>query len=153
MLTKGIVQEIINQTSKRMKDFLRLFGVDKSPISPFCKKFENANEIRNEFMLYCPSGKDFSDDIGEKIVDKKKNVMRRTCQMLKLSNPLISKVQINITNVINDDEIIEDEHGTEVDEIESNSSSTEFYNAVDGSIAIKSFNSVNHARILNLSPS
>jgi hypothetical protein len=118
-----------------MKDFLRLFGVDESTISPFCKKFENANEIRDEFMSYCPSDQNFSDDIGEEIVDENDNDLPK----VETVQSLISKVQNNITNAINDDEIIEDEHCTDVDEIESSSCGTEFYNAVDGSIAMERF--------------
>jgi hypothetical protein len=47
---------------------------------------------------------------------------------------LISKMYNNMTNAINGNEIIVDGHhvGTYVDEIEGNSSSKEFYNAVDG---------------------
>jgi hypothetical protein len=59
-----------------MKQFLGVFGVKENSISPFCRAFENANELRGAFMLYCPPSlqqqkqdKPSDDLLGEQITD------------------------------------------------------------------------------------
>eukprot|EP00978_Attheya_sp_CCMP212_P024201 scaffold75729_cov40-Attheya_sp.AAC.2 len=58
-----------------MKQFFGIFGVKENSISPFCRTFENANELRGAFMMYCPPSlqqqkqDEPSDDLGEQISD------------------------------------------------------------------------------------
>jgi hypothetical protein len=42
-------------TSGKMKHFLEFFGVKENSMSPFCKTFENANDLRDAFMSFCPA--------------------------------------------------------------------------------------------------
>eukprot|EP00978_Attheya_sp_CCMP212_P016392 scaffold42943_cov53-Attheya_sp.AAC.2 len=58
-----------------MKYFLENFGVKENSMSPFCKTFENANDLRDECMSYCPASlqqqkqDEASADLGEQISD------------------------------------------------------------------------------------
>ena len=37
----------------KIKQFLGACGLDESIISQFCKAFESASEVRDEFLIYC----------------------------------------------------------------------------------------------------
>ena len=58
-----------------MKELLGNFGVKENSISPFCRIFENNNESKDAFMLYCPPSIQYqnkdkpSNDLGEKLSD------------------------------------------------------------------------------------
>ena len=47
-----IIKPILNMNSAKLKEFLGSFGVKDDIISPFCRIFENATELRYAFMLY-----------------------------------------------------------------------------------------------------
>eukprot|EP00978_Attheya_sp_CCMP212_P026221 scaffold85793_cov40-Attheya_sp.AAC.1 len=106
-----------------MKQFLGFFGVKENSISPFCMTFENANELRGAFMMYCsPSLQDQkqdepSDDLGEKISDV---AVENEMQNIEIVKSLIATVQKKMANAINDDEIVETgDHDTgDLDETE-----------------------------------
>ena len=48
------IAPIINLMSRKMKQFLGVYGVDESMISPFCKDFESISELRDELLLQSP---------------------------------------------------------------------------------------------------
>eukprot|EP00978_Attheya_sp_CCMP212_P014747 scaffold37745_cov27-Attheya_sp.AAC.1 len=127
-----------------MKQFLGFFGVKENSISPFCRTFENANELRGAFMMYCsPSLQEHkqdepSDDLGEKISDV---AVENEMQNIETVKSLIAIVQKKTANAINDDEIVETgDHDTgDLDETEKDFPSLKFYNAVDGSTPLETF--------------
>jgi hypothetical protein len=73
-----------------------------------------------------------SDDVGDQIIDVDVEKKMPNIEPVK---SLISRVQKNMANEINDNEIVETDHGTaDLDETKRDFSSLKLYNAVDGSI-------------------
>jgi hypothetical protein len=96
-------------------------------------------------MLYCPPSlqqqkqNEPSDDRGEQINDVD---LENEMPNIEKVKSLISKVQKNMANAINDDEIVETDHGStdDLDETKSNFPTLKkFYIAVDGSISLEKF--------------
>eukprot|EP00978_Attheya_sp_CCMP212_P011654 scaffold28855_cov80-Attheya_sp.AAC.3 len=95
-------------------------------------------------MLYCPpmlqqqKQNKPCDDIQEQINDVD---VENEMPNIETVKSLISKVQKNMTNAINDDEIVETDHdGTDdLDETERDFPTLKFYDAVDGSISLEKF--------------
>eukprot|EP00978_Attheya_sp_CCMP212_P019227 scaffold53623_cov55-Attheya_sp.AAC.1 len=79
-----------------MKHFLEIFGVKENSMSPFCKTFENANDLRDVFMLYCPASLQqqkqdkASADLGEQISDMN---VENEMPNIETVKSLIAKVQ------------------------------------------------------------
>eukprot|EP00978_Attheya_sp_CCMP212_P002729 scaffold5585_cov57-Attheya_sp.AAC.11 len=115
-LWNTIAAPIINLMSGKMKQFLGIFGVDDTMISPFCKTFENVNELRTVFLLYCPPSLQQQQngehtDTGEQLNEETIEEEMPNIQTVK---SLITKVQNNMENAVNDDEVEETgEHDTD----------------------------------------
>ena len=139
----GIIKPIINMNSGKMKEFLGIFGVKENSISPFCRTFVNANELRDAFMLYFPP------IIQQQKQDKPINDLEEQISDVDVDNEMpnietvksiIEKVEKNMASAINDDEIVEPDHYTgDLDYTERCFTSLKFHNAVDGSVSLEKF--------------